>query len=1286
MYVCQTRVSDYQQPLPKPAKPSEPPWGHYQRTGDSKTRVLTLSPCPENLKLLRPTPDTRKQTREAYTQADISPRKALFLPGARPDELQAVKTGLHAEELAAAGRGDEEVPSLTRKWTEQWSAVEQQRAAARAEPMALPMLQRSWAKIKQAIDSRAPKRLQVIQELLVRGLDLDFTSLGRDQPSVLWLAAANNDLEVLQMCLACGADPHRDSSGVLPTEVAASTGALQALALLLRIGAVPGRFPGSVHFAAATSQIGALRVLINTRAELRTRVHGLSALAIAVARDHDEAMKLLLAQTWGQEPPLGQAACEALGLEEGSNILHLAALGGLDRACDLLLQRGVRPQPAGLPRAAGTQFAQEQVRAVLEPQRWMLLRRLWPEGAAKSLPVHEAFKQVLDECGSDPKVVAVCAGVGALRPTSLAALMDDAEAIKLLAATDISEDPLPGASPSALMWAQWSSSQQAARVMLDAGVTLSNADLEGLRRLGRARRQSQDSKTGSDAPSAAARLLDPSDWSLLPQAVQHFASATPLSRLQDLREKMLFGISEVRPADAPAIGGLLPVPMQPPALTRVTSISAEQEEAAAKEEVAASALLDLLGPAKASIIRFLVQREIAQGEGRSGLSAIHLLALHAAATFVDVHAQCQLYMPLLKSALGALPSARGPCYRAVMRGSSKEAPSLRQFSLGSVVQWPAATAGTLDFGAAMAALSLGAEASSMGIMFKVRRLLSAKEVSEKQVLFIGGSMRVVGLFALSGPLLAAERELAAQGRSLDMARRPEVAQPAELEQQPLVMVLLDEETLLPSQGLFHRALSLDPAMSFMLGLLKLCLLAALCLGVGSETLSARVWQPSRPDFQLPESFEGSLNPGWNLESKLNFGIALAGGGMRGGALGHGVLRTLREAKLLEKARYLSVTSGSVWLGLPLYYQALDTVEEYLGQTLRPEDMTPEALIQKTGSGLRRLRHFRNYPKGHKGPPPEQLLQRELLEENETSLESMFGCPADEGWCACMVERFQPGSFHGLYSVLTAYAFLHPFELAGWGSTHCHESQLERVRAKFGSGKTIYTSKDVSRKLPFLLSQSAILEPYTGLTKEDPLVFFPLEQTPLYAGTIPGYNATDVHRSIGDVLVEPFAWGSRARSPWTNFSNGGELRMDVSRSFLNVGDLATWAGTATSYIADFQIRTWADKIPKCLVAEGEKLLPHANFWSPLALDSAKVPLAHEEAVGDAGVYDDIGHIPLLRRKVKKIAIFTSGAIHDDLCEMTYVLAAFGQPGCLQPPNPPGASNPKMKAGGFHAQPS
>lgn len=77
----------------------------------------------------------------------------------------------------------------------------------------------------QAIDNRHAKRMQTIQELLTRGLDLDFNALGEilrvkvaksieiaaesilafcatcffppgcEQASVLWLAAANNDLE-----------------------------------------------------------------------------------------------------------------------------------------------------------------------------------------------------------------------------------------------------------------------------------------------------------------------------------------------------------------------------------------------------------------------------------------------------------------------------------------------------------------------------------------------------------------------------------------------------------------------------------------------------------------------------------------------------------------------------------------------------------------------------------------------------------------------------------------------------------------------------------------------------------------------------------------------------------------------------------------------------------------------------------------------------------------------------------------------------------------------------------
>merc|ERR1711939_280670 len=74
------------------------------------------------------------------------------------------------------------------------------------------------------------------------------------------------------------------------------------------------------------------------------------------------------------------------------------------------------------------------------------------------------------------------------------------------------------------------------------------------------------------------------------------------------------------------------------------------------------------------------------------------------------------------------------------------------------------------------------------------------------------------------------------------------------------------------------------------------------------------------------------------------------------------------------------------------------------------------------------------------------------------------------------------------------------------------------------------------------------------------------------------------------------------------------------------------------------------------------------------------------VGDAGVYDDIGHLPLLRRGVKKMVLFDSAAVRDNstgrglhanLEEMVYLKAAFGAPGHMDPPfgpNPAGSPNP------------
>eukprot|EP00440_Ansanella_granifera_P027214 gb/GFBE01029561.1/.p1 GENE.gb/GFBE01029561.1/~~gb/GFBE01029561.1/.p1 ORF type:complete len:632 (+),score=110.56 gb/GFBE01029561.1/:1-1896(+) len=472
-----------------------------------------------------------------------------------------------------------------------------------------------------------------------------------------------------------------------------------------------------------------------------------------------------------------------------------------------------------------------------------------------------------------------------------------------------------------------------------------------------------------------------------------------------------------------------------------------------------------------------------------------------------------------------------------------------------------------------------------------------------------------------------------------------------------------------------------------------------CAPALAETISSRVWRPSSSDFVLPELEQGTA-VSTHLNGKADVGLALAGGGMRGLAIAHGVLRSLREAELLEKVKYVSLTSGSVWLGLPLYYQELDTLDDYLGKTMSPEQLTREVLTsRRAGTGISRLTHFDQYPKsggvGDQAQPSwsaikdfEATLIKAAANKFARSLKGVFDCPEDEGWCACAVERLIPGlGGENLMPMFAAYVFLHPFGLAEPGSTHCHESQLERVRELLGRQKVIYTAKDVSRGLPFLLSQSALLAPYTGLDAKDPLVTFPIEQTPLYAGIFPAFRGSKAGPlgAVGDLLLEPFAFGSRIEVPLPNGTNGDKVELRLDSELMNAGQLGQWQGMASAYVADFQVRGWADKIPRCLIAGSEKMMPHANLWSPLELDQQSIPVNRYQAVGDAGIYDDLGHIPLLRRKVSNIVIVDSAAIRDDvsgdkpnLCEMTYIFAAFGQPGCLDPPNPPGAPNPKAKA--------
>jgi len=410
---------------------------------------------------------------------------------------------------------------------------------------------------------------------------------------------------------------------------------------------------------------------------------------------------------------------------------------------------------------------------------------------------------------------------------------------------------------------------------------------------------------------------------------------------------------------------------------------------------------------------------------------------------------------------------------------------------------------------------------------------------------------------------------------------------------------------------------------------------------------------------------------------------------------------------------LSTTSGSVWLGLPLYYQRLDSLDELLGESFAPGSLTPEVLTDaRAGTMLSRLSFFQRYPSGlgdnasgHEGAAlrgastspsveaEEERLQRRQAEAlwqlPEGTLDDVLSCEEGMDLCSCLVDRGMPdGSLTELWNLLTSYVFMHPFGLAEPFSSHCHETQLSHVRSRLGNRSSLYVARDMSQQLPFLLSQAAILAPFTGHGR-DPVAVFPLEHTPLYTGTLTSFVGEGAYpyTAVGDVLVEPFAWPGEVLEP---VPAGPVTEVKVKRQphLVNLGQLAEWQAFTTAYVADFQVRPWSKHLPQCTVAAAEKLLPHAPLWTPLGeTDERGVPTTTDTAVGDAGIYDDLGHIPLLRRRVSKIVLFDSSAVHDNssgtdeenLCQMVYTRAAFGQPGCLQPPAPAGASNPEIQKG-------
>eukprot|EP00435_Cladocopium_sp_Y103_P009000 s2011_g2.t1 len=328
-------------------------------------------------------------------------------------------------------------------------------------------------------------RLQLVKQLLIRGLQPDFSFRGRP---LLHRACESGDLALAELLFACGADLHArgGDENSLPIEVAAWCGQMQLLRLLVINGSCFGQ---ALHMAALSGHLEAAQLLLNYGCPPHVRIAGVTPLDLAIATCQAPIVTLLLQHPMvtdvaGAEEKLHPQAISRYGLAPRSRRLHLVTKMGGPRGAilkSLLSQGGLGKQKewwAILEAEDGMTpltVAQLPTKLLLRPnclQVWSTL--LTHFGQKDDLA---AVRQVLESKG-DPN----CGNAAGWTPLILAAMADRGDLCELL--LQFGADPFQ-AGPrgrSALLWADWYQASRSLAV-LKADRREKRDDREGLKRL-----------------------------------------------------------------------------------------------------------------------------------------------------------------------------------------------------------------------------------------------------------------------------------------------------------------------------------------------------------------------------------------------------------------------------------------------------------------------------------------------------------------------------------------------------------------------------------------------------------------------------------------------------------------------------------------------------------------------------------------------------------------------------------------------------------------------------------
>ena len=342
-------------------------------------------------------------------------------------------------------------------------------------------------------------------------------------------------------------------------------------------------------------------------------------------------------------------------------------------------------------------------------------------------------------------------------------------------------------------------------------------------------------------------------------------------------------------------------------------------------------------------------------------------------------------------------------------------------------------------------------------------------------------------------------------------------------------------------------------------------------------VKARVFRTTSDGAQFPERCR--------LGSKADVGVCFSGGGTRSATCTVGQLRALHKLGLIHQIGYVSCVSGGAWCAVPFTFLRRHVEDEdFLGNVMPPERLDADELSRVS---------------------PRAYL--------DTVTHAVV---VDDAIAQLIKIGLRFGELDELYSRAISATFLRPFGLEDPHRSFAYDDHQLRDILTRNPKLTEDDFHVVEKTRPFLIATGALLR-----EGHKDLVY---EMTPWYVGIGKLYpRAGEGARNIGGGYVESLAGDSDSpdKRPVDDLVR---VRVGKRDHRFSLSDVIGTSGAAPSELLDSMGINFVG-------------FPEFKHWPLTRIGNTK---AKEYEIGDGGNIENLGVIPLLRRRVKRIIVFVN----------------------------------------------